>query len=210
MSEAELEAELAEVRKKRDQLQAMNLRVTDNLRRAIEERDKAVKVNAAFQDQVASLQQKLRDMTRVGESYCAADAEMTVLCEESRRLADERDAAKRNYQAAVAERDAAERERTESRAEVVRLRAECEGLRADLSAQAPLLHQQVAIERKRHLELSEDYDRQNVVIASLEDTIKRTENAMKVAQGQHIDDRLLKGFLAVISRLADQAQDLLP
>jgi uncharacterized coiled-coil DUF342 family protein len=37
-----LTAELAEVRAKRDQLDAQNLRVTDNLRRTIEERDKAV------------------------------------------------------------------------------------------------------------------------------------------------------------------------
>jgi hypothetical protein len=32
---------------------------------------------------------------------------------------------------------------------------------------------------------------------------------LKTAQGRHIDDRL-KGFLAVISQLADQAQDLIP
>jgi uncharacterized coiled-coil DUF342 family protein len=36
---AELTAELAEVRKKRDQLDAQNLRVTNNLQRVIEERD---------------------------------------------------------------------------------------------------------------------------------------------------------------------------
>jgi hypothetical protein len=59
----ELETELAEVRKKLDQLDAQNLRVTDNLRRTIEERDKAVEVTAAFQDQVASLQEQLRQMT---------------------------------------------------------------------------------------------------------------------------------------------------
>jgi len=136
---------------------------------------------------------------------------------ECKRITAERDAAWAEVMLQVAanhvitaERDAAELERTESRAEVVRLRAECEGVRADLLAHPPSYYQELAIERKRHLELSEDYDRQNVRITSLEDTIKRTENMLKVAQGQHIDDRLLKGFLAVISRLADQAQDLLP
>ena len=88
-------------------------------------------------------------------------------------------------------------------------RAEVEGLRADLLAHPPELYQELAIERKRHLELMEDYDRQNVLITTLEDAVKRAENALKVAQAKHIDDRL-KGFLAVISQLADQAQELLP
>jgi hypothetical protein len=114
------------------------------------------------------------------------------------------------------ERDAAERERAESRAEVVQLRAErdvalaeAEGLRADLLAHPPETHTELAAERLRHIELMEDYDRREVVITTLEDALKRAENALKVAQGQHIDERL-KGFLAVISQLADQAQDLIP
>ena len=88
-------------------------------------------------------------------------------------------------------------------------RDEVEGLRADLLAHPPELHQELAIERKRHLELMEDYDRREVVITTLEEALKRTENMLKTAQNRHIDDRL-KGFLAVISQLADQAQDLLP
>ena len=83
-------------------------------------------------------------------------------------------------------------------------RAECEGLRADLLAHPPEPHQELAIERKRHLELMEDYDRQNVMIGTLEDAIKRTENLLKVA----VDDRL-KGVLASISKLANEAEEML-
>jgi chromosome segregation ATPase len=88
-------------------------------------------------------------------------------------------------------------------------RAEVEGLRADLLAYPPETHTELAAERQRHLELMEDYDRREVVITTLEEALKRTENALKAAQAQHIDERL-KGFLAVISQLADQSQDLLP
>ena len=116
----------------------------------------------------------------------------------------ERDAARADVVMVIAERDAAERERAESRAEVVRLMAECEGLRADLLAHPPELHQELAAERKRHLELMEDYDRQNVMIGTLEDALKRTENLLKVA----IDDRL-KGVLASISKLANEAEEML-
>ena len=88
-------------------------------------------------------------------------------------------------------------------------RAEAEGLRADLLAHPPEVHQELAIERKRHVELMEDFDRQAVTITMLQDALRRTENALRVAQAKHIDERL-KGFLAVISQLADQAQDLIP
>ena len=300
----ELTAELAEVRKKRDELQAMNLRVTDNLRKTTEGRDSAVaqleslraeylavkeaaNTNsdnaAALREQVAGLDVALRDMTARRDKAsahwveCCEDrsrhvtslreqlAEMTTshdnferlrkewriefdalaakkddlqaqlsqlldeqeaiarMTADNCRLVVERDAARTNLRlqmaakrVIIAERDAAERERTESRAEVVRLRAErdaaraeAEGLRADLLAHPPSYHQELAIEQKRHLELQEDYDRQEARITMLDDTINRTENALKVAQGQHIDERL-KGVLAVISQLADQAQDLLP
>ena len=101
----------------------------------------------------------------------------------------------RKADALVAERDAA--------------LAEAEGLRADMLAHPPELHQELAAERQRHLELIKDYDRREVVITTLEEALKRAENMLKVAQAQHIDERM-KGFLAVISQLADQAQDLLP
>ena len=107
-----------------------------------------------------------------------------------------------------AERDAAERERTESRAEVVRLMAECEGLRADMLAHPPDYHQELAIERKRHLELMEDYDRQAVMIGILEDALKRAENALKVAQAKRVNPRIT-GYAATIAQLASQIEDLL-
>jgi hypothetical protein len=109
----------------------------------------------------------------------------------------------------TAERDVAVTDKHCLRLELERIQAETEGLRADLLAHPPETHTELAAERQRHLELMEDYDRREVVITTLEEALKRTENALKVAQGQHIDDRL-KGFLAVISQLADQAQDLIP
>ena len=105
----------------------------------------------------------------------------------------------------VAERDAAQNETHELRKQYAKLYAEAEGLRADLLAHPPELHQELAIERKRHLELMEDYDRQEVRIAMLEDAVKRAENLLKVA----IDDRL-KGVLASIAKLANEAEEMLP
>jgi hypothetical protein len=109
----------------------------------------------------------------------------------------------------TAERDVAVTDKHCLRLELERTRAEAEGLRADLLAHPPETHTELAAERQRHLELMEDYDRREVVITTLEEALRRTENMLKAAQAQHIDERL-KGFLAVISQLADQAQDLIP
>ena len=87
-------------------------------------------------------------------------------------------------------------------------RAECEGLRADLLAHPPEMHTELAIDRKRHLELMEDYDRQNVMIGILEDAVKRAENALKVAQAKHVNPRI-PGYAATIAQLASQIEDLL-
>lgn len=83
-------------------------------------------------------------------------------------------------------------------------RAEAEGLRADLLAHPPQ-----RLDIQQYANLKDDYDLQATMIETLQDALKRTETRLAKAQGQHIDDRL-KGFLAVISQLADQAQDLLP
>ena len=89
----------------------------------------------------------------------------------------------------TAERDAAERERTESRAEVVRLRAECEGVRADLLAHPPeILQQQLAFERKQHLDLVEDYNRQVATITSLQSDLEKANK--KASEAMEIEDRL--------------------
>ena len=132
------------------------------------------------------------------ESQAERDAALADLCqaeENNHGLTVEVANMRAGLALATAERDAA--------------LAEAEGLRADLLAHPPELHQELAIERKRHVELMEDYDRREVVITTLEDALKRTENALATAQAKHVDERL-KGFLAVISQLADQAQDLLP
>ena len=140
----------------------------------------------------------------VSESIQAEIARHTSESNNWKHIAE---AAERAVQIVITERDAAERERTESRAEVVRLQAECEGLRADLLAHPPELHQELAIERKRHVELMEDYDRQNVMIGILEDAVKRAENALKVAQAKHVNPRI-PGYAAAIAQLASQIEDL--
>jgi len=89
---AELTAELAEVRKKRDQLDTQNLRVTGNLRRTIEERDKAVKMVAALQEQVHAASKDLKDMTAQRDEARKASAD--VLEQLADRTA-ERDAARK-------------------------------------------------------------------------------------------------------------------
>ena len=107
----------------------------------------------------------------------------------------------------MAERDAAQNETHELRRQYAKLHAEADGLRADLLAHPPELHQELAIERKRHVELMEDYDRQNVMIGILEDAVKRAENALKVAQAKHVNPRI-PGYAAAIAQLASQIEDL--
>jgi hypothetical protein len=133
------------------------------------------------------------------EALKGAAQRMTV---EIQSLTAERDAARADLAIVRVKRNEAQEERDAALAEI-------EGLRADLLAHPPETHTELAAERQRHIELMEDYDRREVVITTLEDALKRAENAMKTAQAQHIDERL-KGFLAVISQLADQAQDLIP
>ena len=108
----------------------------------------------------------------------------------------------------VAERDAAQNETHELRKQYAKLHAEAEGLRADLLAHPPETHTELAAERQRHLELMEDYDRQNVMIGILEDAVKRAENALKVAQAKHVNPRI-PGYAATIAQLASQIEDLL-
>ena len=107
-----------------------------------------------------------------------------------------------------AEIDRLEADNTRLTAERDAARAEVEGLRADLLAHPPELHRELAIERQRHLELMEDYDRQNVMIGILEDAVKRAENALKVAQAKRVNPRI-PGYAAAIAQLASQIEDLL-
>jgi uncharacterized coiled-coil DUF342 family protein len=150
------------------------------------------------------------------EERDAAERERTESRAEALQLRREYQAERAEVEATREERDAARAERDAALADMRQLRAErdaalaeVEGLRADLLAHPPEVHAELAAERKRHLELMEDYDRQAVVIGILEEAVKRAENALATAQAKHVDERL-KGFLAVISQLADQAQDLLP
>jgi uncharacterized coiled-coil DUF342 family protein len=98
---AELESQLAEVRAKRDQLQAMNERVTDNLKRTIEERDQAVaeveSLRAEYlkhkeaanvsSDQAASLREQLQEMTSLRDATERTADAMRVSRDEARKAA---------------------------------------------------------------------------------------------------------------------------
>ena len=123
----ELTAELAEVRKKRDQLDAQNLRVTDNLRKAIEERDTAVKMTTAVQYQVASLQEQLRGMAALRAEYLAA-----------------KEAANANSDNAAALREQLQRDVQQWRAERDHAVAQWEECCEDRSRQVTALREQVA------------------------------------------------------------------
>ena len=103
----ELEAELTEVRKKRDQLDAQNLRVTDNLRKAIEERDKALANAESWRVEYLAAKESANTNSDNAAALREQVAEMDVDLRQMR-----------------VELDAAELERTKSRAEVVQLRAE--------------------------------------------------------------------------------------
>lgn len=143
-------------------------------------------------------------------------AERDAARADSNTLTMERDRAQSHLQSMirkadhlVAERDAAQDETHKLREQYAKLYSENEGLRADLMAHPPSYHQELAIERKRHLELIEDYNLQATMIETLQEGLKRTESLLAKAQGQDIDPRL-RGFLATISQLADQSQDMIP
>jgi uncharacterized coiled-coil DUF342 family protein len=176
-----------------------------------------------------AVQRMTEEIQRLTAERDAANLAAEISFRNLQVVVKERDAARAEVAIVTTERDAAERERTESRAEVVqlraerdaaltdkhclweeleRIRAEAEGLRADLMAHPPELHQELAAERQRHVELMEDYDRQNVMIGILEGAVKRAENAMKTAQAKHVNPRI-PGYAATIAQLASQIEDLL-
>ena len=153
----------------------------DNWQRRAETAERASAVDAQTIQQLTSEVDRLKDAVNKWIAECnRISAERNAAFSDMRLLRDDRDAA----------------------------RDEVEGLRADLLAHPPELHQELAIERKRHLELMEDYDRQAVVITTLEEALKRTENAMKAAQAKHVNPRI-PGYAATIAQLASQIEDLL-
>ena len=213
-----------ELTAERDAARADNIRLTDlcnnwqkqaqlhynNLQRMIGKCDALVaERDAAELERTESRAEVVRLMAELDAAIKERDAAIAKVqthVAEKRLLIFERNAAKREgHEAAAA--DTADFLRMVEQRDAAR--AEAEGLRADLLAHPPEVHQELAAERRRHIELMEDYDRQAVTITMLQEALRRTENALKVAQGRHVDERL-KGFLAVISQLADQAKDLLP
>ena len=181
------------------------------------------RVSAERDAALVEVRSQLAEIRVISVDRDSAEDHNGFLREKCQKLEAERDAARAEVEGLradlqkavttadilVSERDAAQKQMNEMHRRYSVLYNECENIRADLLAHPPEVHQELAIERKRHVELMEDYNRREVAIATLEEALKRAESMLKAAQGQHIDERL-KGFLAVISQLADQAQDLLP
>lgn len=157
--------------------------------------DRAVALGHATQRMTEQVERLTADVARLTEERDNSRKEASRLYEAGSGLIIQFNVALADVERLTAERDAA--------------RAEAEGLRADLLAHPPSYHQELAIERKRHVELIDDYNLQTTMIETLQEALKRTEALLAKAQIQDIDPRL-KGFLATISQLADQSQDLLP
>ena len=185
-----------------------------------DERDSAIKERDAAQEERDAAEQKHKEAAEWNSRLAihlndmraerdAARAERDVAEREWTECRAQVSQLRREYDAERAEVEATREERDAAREERDAARAEAEGLRADLLAHPPEVHQELAIERKRHVELMEDYDRREVVITTLEEALKRTENTLKTAQTKHIDPRI-PGYAATIVQLASQIEDLLP
>jgi chromosome segregation ATPase len=209
---AELTEQLAHVRAKRDQLDAQNLRVTDNLRRTIEERDKAVtqleslraeylaaavaaNTNsdkaAALQEQVEKMDVALRDMT-AERDY--ATAQWEECCEDRGRQVT---SLREQLAEVTASRDNFERLCKEWRIEFDAINAKKDGLQVELS-QWQVGHDAVKEELAQAKESADMFAAENT---SLQDTVRQLR-----ARQIHDD---LPGILMVIQLAAEQARELI-
>jgi chromosome segregation ATPase len=219
---AELTAELTEVRKKRDQFAAQNARVTDNLRKAIEERDSALanveslrfeylaaketaNANsdnaAALREQVAGMDVALRDMTaqwdhakaQWEECYEDRGRQATVLREHLAEVA----ALREQLAEMTASRNNFERLCREWRIEFDAISAKKDGLQVQLS-QWQVGHDAVKEELARSKEEVDMFEQENTY---LRDTIQQLR-----AKQVHDD---LPGILCAIQLAAQQARELI-
>jgi uncharacterized coiled-coil DUF342 family protein len=183
----ELEEELAEMRKKRDQLDAQNLRVTDNLRRTIEERDTAVKMTAAVQCQVASLQEQLRGMAALRAEYLATKEAANTNSDNAASLREQ-------LAEMTASRDKFEQLCKEWRIEFDALNAKKDGLQVELG-QWQVGYDAIKEQLVQAKERSDMFEAENT---SLRDTIQQLR-----AKQVHGD---LPGLLMAIQLAAEQAR----
>jgi uncharacterized coiled-coil DUF342 family protein len=176
----EMVAQLAEVRAKRDQLQQMNLRVTDNLKRTIEERDKAV----AEVESLRAEYLKHKEMANVSSDQAAS------LREQLQEIRAQRDRLGRY-------RDEARKAAADLQAELERVKENCgmanrmiEALQGDCDA---------AREDLAHAKEAADMWRQEA--EQLQDTVHKLQ--LRQIPGE------LRGMLQAIHILSEQARELI-
>jgi len=212
---ADLMAELAEVREKRDQLDAMNLRVTDNLRRTIEEREQAVSQleslraeclkykdaanansdNAAvLREQVAKLNIALLEMRAQRDTMERYRDQMRVSRDEARKATA---AAEQDLLRMTAERDAAKEANGSQSRMIEALQRDVSDLEVQLS-QWQVGHDAIREQLAQAKEGADMFEQEN---AALQDTIRQLR-----AKQIHPD---LPGILMVIQLAAEQARELI-
>jgi len=191
---AELLAELAEVRKKRDQLDAMNLRVTDNLRKTIAEREQAEANAAALREQVAELDVSLLEMTAQRDTMERYRDQMRAVRDEARKATA---AAEQDLLRMTAQRDAAKEANGSQFRMVQALQRDVSDLEVQLS-QWQVGHDAIREQLTQSKEAADMFEEEN---KSLRDTIQQLR-----AKQIHPD---LPGILMVIQLAAEQARELI-
>ena len=191
---ADLMAELAEVRKKRDQLGAMNLRVTDNLRKTITEREQAEANAAALREQVAELDASLLEMKAQRDTMERYRDQMRDSRDEARKATA---AAEQDLLRMTAERDAAKEGNGSLFRMVEELQGNVSGLEVQVS-QWQVGHDAIRGQLAQAKEGADMFEQEN---AALQDTIRQLR-----AKQIHDD---LPGILMVIQLAAEQARELI-
>ena len=190
----ELEEELAEVRKKRDQLDAQNLRVTDNLRKTIAEREQAEANAAVLREQVAKMNLAFNEMRSQRNAMELSADQMRDSRDEARKATAN---VRQQLAEIAAERDAAKEANGSQFRMVQALQRDVSQLQVELS-QWQVEHDAVKDELARVKEVADMFEQENT---SLQDTVRQLR-----AKQVHAD---LPGILMVIQRAAEQARELI-
>jgi len=190
----ELEEGLAEARAKRDQLDAQNLRVTDNLRRTIAEREQAEANAAVLREQVARMNLALNEMRSQRNAMELSADQMRDSRDEARKATAN---VRQQLAEIAAERDAAKEANGSQFRMVQALQRDVSQLQVELS-QWQVEHDAVKDELARVKEVADMFEQENT---SLQDTVRQLR-----AKQVHAD---LPGILMVIQRAAEQARELI-
>jgi len=226
---AELLVELTDVRKKHDQLDVQNLRVTDNLRKAIEERDKAVSQLESLRveylaakesantnsDNAAALIEQLAEMTASRNNFerlCkewriefnAINAKKDSLQVQLSQWQIGHDAIKKQLQQMTAERDAAladVRLQLAARSVIIAERDAAERERTESRAEVVQLRAERDAVSEQLARCKEEVDMFKDENDSLRDFIQKL-------RAKQVHDNL-PGLLLAIQLAAEQARELI-